>query len=766
MSKLHVSSEKECLDVSKEKRKQTNPKFTTFDHSIYTIGDHNDFSLNVCLFFYTHYQNINIDISNLRDTFEYIFRYIKKGHFVFLSKNMNKKLHLPLSNYNFQNPFYENLFFDERDRRNLKKLAKLQKKILTNKDIQNYLYFERKEVNRYFYEHFLKKNRFIHNKNIYLERRLWVSNGCFFRPEKYEGDKFYNLYDFFVDRLYKHIDDKDYVFFMNIRDFPISRKDNTFPYRNIAQNHLFESVRSPIFSLCSTVEHTDIPMPAPDDLRFIYDKEFFPPLYCSPPGKNSKIKWPDKKSIVVFRGSLTGCFTDSSNARINGYKIAKSRKDLFDYGITSLNQRIKKHSPDTPIVIFDNTDIKVSAKMTSEEVTAHKYILVLEGHVAAFRTATQMLSQSCILLQDSKYIMWYSHLIKPYKHYVPVKEDLSDLIDRAEWCLANDSICRQIGISAHALMTKVLTEKFAIDYMMDLFKKNCIFDARNRIEGKKKGALITIYRDTSGSGYRKRQLEQFKNIFRNNTNIDVYVVEQSPDHSFNIGLLKNLGFKLANEKKKYEHFIFSDVDLIPDDELLSCYYNPLSFPIIAAHRGTIYEKLDPTRSLKDYDKKYYEKFFFGGVVIFDKNNFLKTNGYPNQFFGWGGEDDVFLYRVINQKMTIHIPSKGRVIDLEPHGYSIPKKKKLQKDNLEFRNKTKTELYHAYMSESKYIQDGVSTVSKSVKSLSMISQDNNIYHFLADLKTPWPQPKPVGNWLELGAKFNKLLSSKHVRKKFI
>jgi hypothetical protein len=117
-------------------------------------------------------------------------------------------------------------------------------------------------------------------------------------------------------------------------------------------------------------------------------------------------------------------------------------------------------------------------------------------------------------------------------------------------------------------------------------------------------------------------------------------------------------------------------------------------------------------------------------------------------------------------MTIHIPLKGRVIDLEPHGYSIPEKKKLQKDNLEFRNKTKTELYHAYMSESKYIQDGVSTVSKSVKSLSMISQDNNIYHFLADLKTPWPQPKPVGNWLELGAKFNKLLSSKHVRKKYI
>ena len=765
MRRLHVSSEKECLDVSNERRKQTNPKFITFDHSIYTIGDHNDFSKHVCLFLYKYYGNMNIDISNLRDTFEYIFRYIKKGHFVFFSKNVGNKIHLPLSNYYFQNPFFENLFFDKKDRSNLKKLAELQKNILINKDAQKYFHFERQEVNRYFYDHFLKKNKFIRNKNIYLERRLWVSNGCFFRPEKYEGDKFYNLYDFFLERLYKHIDDKDYVFFMNIRDFPISRVDKTFPYRNIAQHNLTASVGSPIFSLCSSLEHTDIPMPAPDDLRYIYNKKFFPPLYCSPPGKNSELKWSDKKPVVVFRGSLTGCFTDSCNARIKGYEIARSRSDLFDYGITSLNQRIKKHSPDTPLVIFDNPDIKVSAKMTTEEVTAHKYILVLEGHVAAFRTATQMLSKSCILLQDSKYVMWYSHLIKPYEHYVPVKEDLSDLIDRAEWCLKNDSKCRQIGISAQKLMTGVLTEKFAINYMMDLFKKNCVFDARDRNVGKKKGALITVYRDTSGSGYRKKQLDQFKNVFKNNKNIDVYVIEQSPDHLFNIGLLKNIGFKLTREKD-YDHFIFSDVDLIPDDELLSYYYEPRSFPIIAAHRGTIYEKLDPTRNLKDYNNKISDKFFFGGVVIFDKHHFLKTNGYPNQFFGWGGEDDVFLYRVINEKMTIHIPSRGRVIDLETHGYSIDGKKKLQKDNLEFRNKTKTELYHAYMTKSKYMRDGFSTVKKGIKSLSLISKDNNIYHFLADLKTPWSQPKPDDNWLEKGKKFNQLLSSNNVCKKYI
>ncbi len=30
--------------------------------------------------------------------------------------------------------------------------------------------------------------------------------------------------------------------------------------------------------------------------------------------------------------------------------------------------------------------------------------------------------------------MWFSHLLKPYIHYVPVKSDLSDLIEKIQWC--------------------------------------------------------------------------------------------------------------------------------------------------------------------------------------------------------------------------------------------------------------------------------------------------------------------------------------------
>lgn len=31
--------------------------------------------------------------------------------------------------------------------------------------------------------------------------------------------------------------------------------------------------------------------------------------------------------------------------------------------------------------------------------------------------------------------------------------------------------------------------------------------------------------------------------------------------------------------------------------------------------------------------------YFGGVSGLSKSQFLKINGFPNEYWGWGGEDD-------------------------------------------------------------------------------------------------------------------------------
>lgn len=38
--------------------------------------------------------------------------------------------------------------------------------------------------------------------------------------------------------------------------------------------------------------------------------------------------------------------------------------------------------------------------------------------------------------------------------------------------------------------------------------------------------------------------------------------------------------------------------------------------------------------------------YFGGVVAFNQADFEAINGFPNTFWGWGGEDDEMYSRIV------------------------------------------------------------------------------------------------------------------------
>jgi hypothetical protein len=149
---------------------------------------------------------------------------------------------------------------------------------------------------------------------------------------------------------------------------------------------------------------------------------------------------------------------------------------------------------------------------------------------------------------------------------------------------------------------------------------------------------------------RKSQLTQFLNYFKSyllDFNFKIFVIEQSDDNlKFNRGKLLNIGIKLALEQG-YDNFITHDVDLLPNIELLPFYTNTFDMPIHIAH---------------SFSKYNYEEYF-GGIVSFNRNLINKFNGYPNNFWGWGGEDDSLYNRVTENIGIIGKPTYGKVNDL-------------------------------------------------------------------------------------------------------
>ena len=60
------------------------------------------------------------------------------------------------------------------------------------------------------------------------------------------------------------------------------------------------------------------------------------------------------------------------------------------------------------------------------------------------------------------------------------------------------------------------------------------------------------------------------------------------------------------------------------------------------------------------------KRFLGAAVSFSPSLFEAINGYPNNYWGWGGEDDEIANRLAfqNPPVVYTVPEKGRLVDLE------------------------------------------------------------------------------------------------------
>lgn len=74
----------------------------------------------------------------------------------------------------------------------------------------------------------------------------------------------------------------------------------------------------------------------------------------------------------------------------------------------------------------------------------------MDGTVAAYRFPYLMLGNSLVLKQDSQYYEhFYSHL-EAGTHYVPVKRDLSDLLQKIKWAQENEAEAREIARAGQA----------------------------------------------------------------------------------------------------------------------------------------------------------------------------------------------------------------------------------------------------------------------------------------------------------------------------
>lgn len=150
--------------------------------------------------------------------------------------------------------------------------------------------------------------------------------------------------------------------------------------------------------------------------------------------------------------------------------------------------------------------------------------------------------------------------------------------------------------------------------------------------------IIVPYRD------REQQLKRFLSHMKDyikDIDYEIFIIEQADDKPFNRGKLLNAGYKYALDKG-CDYFVFHDVDMLPEDVDYSYSDKPL-------HLATHLQE-------HDYETTFFD--YFGGVTMFTKEDFKTINGFSNEYWGWGFEDDDLLIRCLDSNLQLDMDSNG------------------------------------------------------------------------------------------------------------
>jgi hypothetical protein len=169
------------------------------------------------------------------------------------------------------------------------------------------------------------------------------------------------------------------------------------------------------------------------------------------------VKWENKINNVIYRGTLTGRTTK----RLDFCKLYFNK---YNIGLLKNNGQFQNL----------NYDEYLRNKMTPDEMIKYKYIISIEGNDKDSGLNWKLASNSVVIMTPPIYESWLMEgKLEPYIHYVPMKEDMSDLDDILEWCKKNDNKCKEISQNARKFImqfTNIETEQLIFNMIKHLYQ--------------------------------------------------------------------------------------------------------------------------------------------------------------------------------------------------------------------------------------------------------------------------------------------------------
>ena len=236
-----------------------------------------------------------------------------------------------------------------------------------------------------------------------------------------------------------------------------------------------------VLSQYVAADSSDLSMPNLEDYRRCFAGARFGSAGGVERGLPEVAPWEARKACAVFRGSASGAGVSvHTNPRLRLCALSRAwehggdAEPLLDAKLTSWNQR-QKLGPDGVVRVLDPRsihpclDVGKHNYLTWEEQRYYKYAVYVDGNVGAGRLGTLLALGFVILAPSSRRpATFLLARLQPWLHFLPLREDLSDLWDGLVWLRQHDSEARAISARNVALHRQTCTRRAIEEAMRSL----------------------------------------------------------------------------------------------------------------------------------------------------------------------------------------------------------------------------------------------------------------------------------------------------------
>lgn len=173
--------------------------------------------------------------------------------------------------------------------------------------------------------------------------------------------------------------------------------------------------------------------------------------------KKEQIPWENKRPFALWRGGLT------KEVRLTLCQLSLEHPDILDARLSSAPETEEEKRRCAHLM---------GTRTSWSDFLSCKYLPYVDGVMcAAPALQWRLLSGSLTFKPDSEEIQWFTSALKPFLHYVPVKSDLSDLVEKIEWAKAHDAECKQIAEEAHHFAKENILYHDVLNYFYLVLKR-------------------------------------------------------------------------------------------------------------------------------------------------------------------------------------------------------------------------------------------------------------------------------------------------------